>query len=169
MQSKLVLIIATISVILGGAIALGFGSAEAVAETIADKFCGIWEHEYRSNPSDPSSPMRKRYFKVVKVNSKKYRFTSGFQYKDQITWTNYTVEHSDGIYLAPSNGKLVGHFISPNFWATHSRDSSIEITLEAKPNGKVRYSERGIIGRTTSFKGIEPSEVFEATKVGGGD
>ena len=106
MQSKLVLIIATISVILGGAIAFGFGSAEAVAETIADKYCGIWEHEYRSNPSDPSSPYEKAVFQSGQGELKKYKFTSGYQYKDQITWTNYTVEHSDGIYLAPSMGSL---------------------------------------------------------------
>lgn len=122
-----------------------------------DKYLGLWKY-----CDGPVSVI----FKITKVGFGDYKFSHhAYKYKGQIVWPEPTIENSDGIHLKPLRGILAGHFISANYWATHAQDHSVEITIEAKPNGALLYSERGVIGRRTNiFKGM-PSVVHEATKI----
>ena len=111
------------------------------------KFIGMWEYT-------PDS-LQKKYFTVKEEQPGRFKFVEGFEYNGKITWAGTMVNHADGIYLRPLNGKLTGRFISPNFRATHGHDITYRITLSLEPNGNLLYSVSSE---------LEP-ERYHATKV----
>lgn len=96
------------------------------------KFIGMWEYA-------PDS-LQKMYFTVKEEQPGRFKFVEGFEYNGKITWVGTMVNHADGIYLKPLNGKLTGRFTSPNFRATHGHDITYQITLSLEPNGNLLYS-----------------------------
>ena len=115
------------------------------------KFIGVWEF-------NPDYSMTKGYFKVTEEQPRRFKFMEGFEYQGRITWAETMVNHADGIYLKPLNGKLAGRFTSPNFRATHGHDITYRITLALESNGKLLYS----------VSGLEPGS-YHATKVNNGE
>jgi hypothetical protein len=114
------------------------------------KFIGMWEYA-------PDS-LQKKYFTVNEERPGRFKFVEGFEYNGNITWAQTMVNHADGIYLKPLNGKLVGRFTSPNFRATHGYDIDYRITLALESGDKLLYSVSSE---------LEP-ERYSATKVNNG-
>jgi len=84
--------------------------------------------------------------KISKVRFGDYRFShNAYKFRGQIFWPEPQIENADGMHLKPLRGKLIGHFVSYNFWATHSQVHNVDITIESKPNGKLNYCESGVI------------------------
>jgi hypothetical protein len=115
------------------------------------EFVGMWEYA-------PDS-LQKMYFTVKEEQPGRFKFVEGFEYNGKITWAKTMVNHADGIYLKPLNGKLAGRFTSPNFRATHGHDITYRITLSLEPNGKLLYAVSSE---------LEP-ERYHATKVNNGE
>jgi hypothetical protein len=67
------------------------------------------------------------------------------------------LKNTDGIYLKPSESKLMGKFVSSNFYATHGQDFTYKIVITLKSDYKVLYSVNSSIRGET--------EMHEATKV----
>lgn len=116
-----------------------------------DRFIGVWEFT-------PEYSLSKGYFKITTEQPQKFEFVEGFEYQGNITWAGTMVNRANGIYLKPSNGKLVGQFSSPNFRATHGHDFTYRITLSLAANGKLLYSISGDV-----------SEKYYATRVDNGE
>lgn len=117
-----------------------------------DKFIGVWEFA-------PKYSVTKGYFKITEVQPRRFRFVQGFEYQGNITWAETTVNHADGIYLKPLNGKLAGQFTSPDFRATHGHDFTYRVTLSLESDDKLIYSV---------FIGAE-AEIYPAAKVNDGE
>jgi hypothetical protein len=117
---------------------------------LADKFCGIWEY-------DDSGA--KQYLKIIK-EAERFKFDRGYKYDGVIVWEGNRTKNENGIYLKLSNGKLVGEFISCNFYPTHAEEFTYKITLELKSNNRLHYtvywSIRG--GETVEKEAIKISD-----------
>ncbi len=130
-----------------------------------DSFLGIWEYP------DTDSKEPTNYLKVIRISAHKFRLIEGYKNwyvndKDKIRWFDRSQDTFEPeppiIYLQPSEGKLVGQFVSGNFRPTHGVDFTYRVTLEKESPNTLRYSVwlsgNGKDGRT---------ETFEATKVAG--
>lgn len=125
--------------------ARGYGRTE---NSISGDYCGIWEYDENG---------AKDYLKITKDGPDRYKFTKGYKYQGSIVWQKFMLTNAKDIYLKPSNGKLVGRFVSANFYATHGEDYTYQITLDIKPDKKMLYSVWNSINKKT--------EAREATKI----
>ncbi len=130
-----------------------------------DSFLGIWEYP------DTDSKEPTNYLKIIRINAHQFRLIEGHKNwyvndKDKIRWFDRRQDTFEPeppmIYLQPSEGKLVGQFVSGAFRPTHGEDFTYRLTLEKKSPNTLRYSvwlsDDGKDGST---------ETFEATKVAG--
>jgi len=104
---------------------------DSSSSELVKRFCGIWEYDEQGS---------KQYLKIIKAKSGKFKLSTGYKYEGQIVFNDPMVLNSDGIYLRPLNGKLVGKFTSSNFYATHGMDFIYRITLEMKSKNKLIYT-----------------------------
>jgi len=102
-------------------------------------FCGTWEYIEKNYPGDTG---RKKYLKIAKAGTGKFRLSLGFEYQGRINWATdaINVKGSDGIYLRPVNRSLVARFVSSNFQATHGMEFTYRVTCTLQANSKMLYS-----------------------------
>ncbi len=107
-------------------------------------FCGVWEYNEGGS---------KRYLKITNAGMGKVKLIEGFESQGKISWHDYfmykgklsgfdgvMIRNADGIYLKPINGRLVGTFVSPNFYATHGAEFTYKITCTLQSNDQLLYS-----------------------------
>jgi hypothetical protein len=97
-------------------------------------FVGTWTYKENGNTN---------YLKVDKDKSDRFVYSKGYEYEGKPIYNPFMLDKGENIYLTGSNGKLIGKFISNNFYATHGQPYSYEITFELNPNvlGQLVYSE----------------------------
>lgn len=125
--------------------ARGYGRTE---NPISGEYCGIWECDGDGT---------KAYLKITKDGPDRYKFSRGYKYQGSIVWQKLMLTNAKNIYLKPSNGRLVGKFVSANFYATHGEDFTYQITLDLKSDKKMLYSVWSSVDKKT--------EIREATKI----
>lgn len=117
-------------------------------DPLAAKFCGIWVYDDSGH---------KNYLKVTQEGSDKFKFSCGYIYEGKIVWMTPYISNADGIYLKLVNGKMIGEFVSSNFYATHGMEFTYKITLDIKSKDKLLYSV------FSSIRG--ETDIREATKI----
>lgn len=101
------------------------------------KFCGVWKAVGKERIAYCSCD----YLKITKAAVGKFKLSTAFEYPEgNIQWTQPEIKNADGIYSIPINGKLVGRFISPNFYATHAMYFSFKITCELTRDNELIFS-----------------------------
>jgi hypothetical protein len=120
----------------------------------ACSFCGVWKyvdngHQFQGD---------KVYLKISQAEGNKFKLVTGFvDGAGEVEWTEPIIEKANGIYLKMVGEKLIGKFISPNFYATHGNDFTFRITCSLSSNNKMNYSIWSSGGSKT--------EKFVATRV----
>lgn len=117
--------------------------------TDACTFCGVWE--YVDNTIHRTGS--KAYLRISQAGVGKFILIEGFESQGEIVWHDYfmykgkisgflgvMIRDADGIYLRPVNKRLVGTFVSPNFYATHGNEFTYKITCSLQSNNKLLYS-----------------------------
>lgn len=111
-------------------------------------FCGVWE--YVDNTLNGGG--NKNYLKITKAGMDKFKLVTGFiDLAGQIEWTEPEIRKANGIYLTMVGGKLIGKFVSPNFYPTHSHDFTYRITCSLRSENKMGYSVWDSGGSTRKF------------------
>ena len=137
----------TLDIGMGGAIPnryyRGVQQPKPVPVPAACTFCGVWEYV------DDGA---KQYLKISQAGASKFRLLTGFiDLAGQIEWTEPEIKKANGIYLRMVGGKLIGSFVSPDFYPTHSHDFTYRITCSIRSDNKMGYSVWNSGGRTEKF------------------
>lgn len=126
------------------------------------RFCGVWKavpggrwigrRKAESSDKTGNPYCGCDYLEITKAGVGKFRLRTGADTynKGKINWWN-----ADGIYLRLIGGKLMGTFISNNFYATQGVDFTFKITCELKDDDGLVFSvsTKGEIEKANYSKG----------------